>query len=208
LEDKTKDKAIKKLIIKGISNALSYSEYRLLINQLVLRSGTTGLEQSQMYMDYTKLNQQRMKRLDKTIKVNEDSKARISSISYKMTWLVLTENWCGDAAQTIPVINKLAILNPNISLKIIQRDEHLELMECFLTNGSRSIPKLLAIDPVSYDVLWTWGSRPSEATQLADEYKKEHGELTPQFKEKLQVWYNKDKGKNTVSDLMHLLSLE
>ena len=208
LENKIEEKSIRDLIKKGISKALSYNEYRLLMDHLVLKSGTTGVEQSQMYKDYTKLNQQRMKRLDKTIKVSEDSRAKIGGISYKITWLVLTESWCGDAAQTIPVINKLALLNTNISLKIIQRDEHLELMECFLTNGSRSIPKLLAIDPVSYDVLWTWGSRPSEATQLADEYKKEHGELTPQFKEKLQVWYNKDKGKNTVSDLMHLLSLE
>ncbi len=204
----TKEKAIKKLIIEGVSNALSYSEYRLLMDQLVLRSGTTGLEQTQMYMDYTKLNQQRMKRLDKTIKLPEDVKVKMGKISNKMTWLVLSESWCGDAAQTLPVINKLAETNPNISLKIIQRDEHLELMQHFLTKGSRSIPKLLAIDATTNRILWTWGPRPSEATQLADDYKKEYGELTPQFKEDLQVWYNKDKGKNTVSDLMHLLSLE
>lgn len=208
MEYKTKERAIKKLIIKGISNALSYSEYRLLMDQLALRSRTTGLEQTQMYMDYTKLNQQRMKRLDKTIKLPEDIKVKIGKISYKMTWLVLSESWCGDAAQTLPVINKLAVLNPNISLKIIQRDEHLELMQHFLSKGSRSIPKLLAIDAFTNGILWTWGPRPSEAALLADEYKKEHGELTPQFKEELQVWYNKDKGKNTVSDLIHLLSLE
>ena len=208
MEYNTKEKAIKKLINKGVSNALSYSDYRLLMDQLVLRSGTTGLEQTQMYMDYTKLNQQRMKRLDKTLKLPEDKKVKLGKISNKMTWLVLSESWCGDAAQTIPVINKLAVSNPNISLKIIHRDEHMELMLHFLTKGSRSIPKLLAIDSISNDILWTWGPRPSEASQLADDYKKEHGELTPQFKEELQVWYNKDKGKNTVSDLMHLLSLE
>ncbi|ALM09318.1 thioredoxin [Sediminicola sp. YIK13] len=203
-----KEKAIKKLISKGISQALSYSEYRLLMDQLVLRSGTTGLEQTQMYIDYTKLNQQRMKRLDKMLKLPEEIKVKIGKSSLKMTWLVLSESWCGDAAQTIPVINKLAVSNPNISLKIIQRDEHMELMQHFLTQGSRSIPKLLAIDSISNDILWTWGPRPSKAAQLAHEYKKEHGELTPQFKEELQVWYNKDKGKNTMSDLLHLLSLE
>lgn len=208
MEYKTKEKVIKKLIIKGISNALSYSEYRLLMDQLVLGSGTTGLEQTQMYMDYTKLNQQRMKRLDKTLKLSEDIRVKMGKNSKKMTWLVLSESWCGDAAQTMPVINKIAETNSNITLKIIQRDEHLELMQHFLTKGSRSIPKLLAIDPITNDILWTWGPRPSKAAQLADEYKKEHGELTPQFKEELQVWYNKDKGKNTISDLMHLLSLE
>ena len=208
MEYNTKEKAIKKLINKGVSNALSYSDYRLLMDQLVLRSGTTGLEQTQMYMDYTKLNQQRMKRLDKTIKLPEDIKVKLGKIYNKMTWLVLSESWCGDAAQTLPVINKLVETIPNISLKIIQRDEHLELMQHFLTKGSRSIPKLLAIDATTNDILWTWGPRPSEAAKLADEYKKENGELTPQFKEELQVWYNKDKGKNTVSDIRHLLSLE
>ena len=208
LEYKIEEEVVKKLMDKGIAKALSYSEYRLLMDQLVLNAGTTGLEQSQMYIEYTRLNQQRMKRLDKTMKLPEDIKVKIGEIPFKMTWLVLSESWCGDAAQTLPVMNKLAVLNPNISLKIIQRDEHLELMECFLTKGSRSIPKLLAIDTTSNEILWTWGPRPSEATQLADEYKKKHGELTPQFKEELQVWYNKDKGKNTVSDLMNLLSLE
>jgi hypothetical protein len=208
LEHKISEKVIKELIYNAISRSFSYNEYRVLLDQLVLKSGTTGVEQSQMYIDYTKLNQQRMKRLDKTIKLSEDVKIRIGEIPYKMIWLVLTESWCGDAAQTIPVIHKLALLNENIFLKIIQRDEHLELMDCFLTKGSRSIPKLLAIDPISNTVLWTWGPRPSEAALLAEEYKKEHGELTPHFKEILQVWYNTDKGKNTVVDLMKLLSLE
>ena len=208
MENKIEEKSIRDLIKKGISKALSYNEYRLLMDQLVLKSGTTGVEQSQMYKDYTKLNQQRMKRLDKTIKLPEDIVFKISENSIKMTWLVLTESWCGDAAQIIPVMNKLVESNPNISLKIIQRDEHFELMECFLTKGTRSIPKLLAIDPLSYEVLWTWGPRPSMALQLADGYKKEHGELTPQFKEELQVWYNKNRGKNTMDDLLELLSLE
>lgn len=208
LENKIEKKSIRDLIKKGISKALSYNEYRLLMDQLVLKSGTTGVEQSQMYKDYTKLNQQRMKRLDKTIKLPKDTVFKISENPIKMTWLVLSESWCGDAAQTIPIMNKLVESNPNISLKIIQRDEHFELMECFLTKGTRSIPKLLAIDPISFDVLWTWGPRPSMAVQLAVGYKKEHGELTPQFKEELQVWYNKNRGKNTMDDLLELLSLE
>lgn len=199
---------IKEHINKGISKGLSYNEYRILMEQLVLNSGTTGLEQSQMYIDYTKLNQQRMKRLDKTIKLDEQERIKLQENSLDMTWLILTESWCGDAAQVLPVLNKLALLNTNITLKIIQRDEHLELMDCFLTMGSRSIPKLLAVDSFSNDILWTWGPRPSEATQMAYNYKLENGELSPQFKEGLQVWYNRDKGKNTVADLMCLLFLE
>ncbi|MEB8345942.1 thioredoxin family protein [Flavobacteriaceae bacterium KMM 6898] len=208
MEYKIKGKASKELIIKGVSQALSYNEYGLLMDKLVLDSGTTGLEQSQMHIDYTKLNQKRMRRLDKTIKLDEEIRIKLAEISVNMTWLVLNESWCGDAAQILPVINKIASLNPYITLKIILRDENLELMECFLTKGSRSIPKLLAIDPISNDIRWTWGPRPSKAERMAYDYKKEHGELTPQFKEELQVWYNRDKGKNTVANLMGLLFLE
>ena len=178
------------------------------MDKLVMDSWTTGLEQSQSHIDYTKLNQHRMKRLDKTIRLDEETRIKIAGITANMTWLVLTESWCGDAAQTLPVLNKMASLGPGITLKIIQRDGNLELMECFLTKGSRSIPKLLAIDSISNDILWTWGPRPSKAAHMAYDYKKEHGELTPQFKEELQVWYNRDKGKNTEADLMELLFLE
>lgn len=206
--NKTKGKELGRLIAEGIAQGLLYGEYRALIDQLVLQGKTTGLEQSQMYVGYTKLNQQRMRRLDKTIKLSERIRLKIGGVSKKMTWLVLTESWCGDAAQTVPIINKLAVVNPMITIKIILRDEHPELMGNFLSHGSRSIPKLLAIDGVTNEVLWTWGSRPREATQMADEYKKKHGELTPEFKEELQVWYNRNKGKNTIDDLLGLLALE
>ncbi len=208
MENRTKGEDLGRLIDAGIAQGLLYGEYRALMDQLVLHGKTTGLEQSQTNVGYTKLNQQRMRRLDKTIKLSEEVRVKIGGVSKKMTWLVLTESWCGDAAQTIPVINKLSVVNPMITLKIILRDEHSALMGHFLSNGSRSIPKLLVINGITNEVLWTWGSRPSEAKRMADEYKMKHGELTPEFKEELQVWYNRNKGKNTIDDLLELLALE
>ncbi|MEJ1221170.1 thioredoxin family protein [Sediminicola sp. 1XM1-17] len=208
MENKTEGKKLKDLIGAGLVRGLHYGEYRSLMDQLAREGKTTGLEQSKLYSDFTKLNQQRMKRLDKTVKLEEEVRRKVAEIPNKMTWLVLTESWCGDAAQTIPVINQLALLNPNITLKLILRDENLELMEHFLSNGTRSIPKLLALDAISSEVLWTWGPRPSEARKMANDYQKMHGQLTPEFKEDLQVWYNRNKGKNTVEDLMELLFLE
>jgi hypothetical protein len=124
-----------------------------------------------------------------------------------VTWLVLTESWCGDAAHVIPVINKIAELSDHIDLKLVYRDENEALMNAFLTNGSRSIPKLIMIDSHSGEVLDTFGPRPSEATQLVLDYKAKHGVLTPEFKEELQHWYNTDKGQNTIEDLIQLLNL-
>jgi thiol-disulfide isomerase/thioredoxin len=118
---------------------------------------------------------------------------------------VITESWCGDAAHVNPVINKVAEQNPNIDLKFVLRDENPELMDVFLTNGGRAIPKLIMIDNVSGEVTNTFGPRPSIVTQMVVDYKTEHGMLTPEFKEDLQLWYNKNKGQNIIEDLVSLL---
>jgi hypothetical protein len=150
------------------------------------------------------LNSTRMKRLDKTIKIHDKTNAEIQKIKKPTTWLVLTEGWCGDAAQNLPVINKMADLNDNITLKIVLRDENLDLMDLFLTNGARAIPKLIVLDKDN-NLLDTWGPRPAVATKMVADYKTEHGALDAQLKEDLQVWYNKDKGKSTQDDFIKLL---
>jgi len=103
------------------------------------------------------------------------------------------------------VINKLAELNEGIDLRIVSRDNHPELMDNFLTNNGRSIPKLIAYDQKNGEVVDTWGPRPSEATQMVNDYKEKHGSLDPEFKENLQVWYNKNKGVNISQDLAKLI---
>ena len=106
------------------------------------------------------------------------------------------------------VINKVARLNDKITLRLVLRDENTELMEQFLSNGAMAIPKLIAIDDDSGQVIGEWGSRPTMATRMVQDQKDRFGELTPEFKQDLQVWYNKDKGQNTVNDLLSLLALE
>jgi thiol-disulfide isomerase/thioredoxin len=147
-----------------------------------------------------------MKRWDKTVKVSEEIEKRIAKFNQKITWLVLTESWCGDAAHLMPVMNKIAELNENIDFKVILRDKNDELMNQFLTNGSKSIPKLIVIDNETGDVLNSYGPRPNEATKMVSDYKNDHGKLTLEFKEDLQRWYNKDKGQSTLKDLTAMLS--
>ncbi len=199
---------VQHIIANSIKKAMTYNEYRLLVSKLLEEGKSTGPEQTQSLLDYSKLNDRRMHRLDKTIKIPEDAANKIKSYSKKVTWLVISEGWCGDSAQTLPVINKVASLNENISLKIVLRDEHPDLMDAFLTNGSRAIPKLIMIDDESQEIIDTWGPRPSVATKMVKEFKAQHGALTPEFKQDLQIWYNKDKGESTVNDLLQLLSLE
>jgi thioredoxin family protein len=206
LEDKKE--STEELVQKGISKGISYQKYRALVDALALEGKSTGPEQIDTLIHYTNLNDKRMKRLDKTLKINEGAIAKIRGIDKEITWLVLTESWCGDAAQTIPMINKVAELNDRISLKMILRDENVDIMNRFLINEAMSIPRLVMVESQTGDVIGQWGSRPSVATQMVMDYKDEHGKLTPEFKQDLQLWYNKDKGQSTLEDLLGLLSLE
>jgi hypothetical protein len=195
---------MKNIIEKSLENTNSYKEYKDLIKELLAKNKSTGPNQSEDITNYSMLNDRRMKRLDKTIKISEETTTKIQKVTEAQTWLLLTEGWCGDAAQNLPVINKMADLNDQIHLKIVLRDENLELMDLFLTNGGRSIPKLIALDKDN-NVINTWGPRPAVAAKMVADYKAENGSLDAHFKEDLQVWYNKDKGKSTQEDFIKLL---
>lgn len=196
---------LSKIINDSLTKSTSYQEYRELVKELVAKNGTTGETQSEALANYTMLNDRRMKRWDKTIKVSDEVKAEVAAVDRDMTWIVLTESWCGDAAHLMPVMNKVADLNDGIDFRVVLRDENEALMNQFLTNGGKSIPKLIMLDNTTGDIVNTFGPRPSEATKLVNDYKAEHGKLTPEFKEDLQQWYNKDKGQNAIKDLVALL---
>ena len=195
---------MKDIISKSLENTYTYQEYRDLVKDLLAEGKSTGPEQSDYILNYSKLNDSRMKRLDKTTKISDETAQEIQKLATPQTWLVLTEGWCGDAAQNLPVIHKMAELNKNINLKLVLRDENLALMDLFLTNGGRSIPKLIALD-TDNNVIDTWGPRPKVATKMVADYKEKNGSLDPQFKEYLQVWYNKDKGLSTQEDFVSLI---
>lgn len=145
-----------------LEDSLSYAEYRALVRQLLAEGKSTGLKQSDSLLEYTRLNEQRMNRIEKTFHPEESVAAQLRQIDQPVLWLVITEGWCGDAAQIVPVLERLAAGNPLIQLRFILRDENLPTMDAFLTNGGRSIPKLIFIDPESRRVLGSWGPRPAE----------------------------------------------
>ena len=205
--DVAKTPSVNQIIEQSLSQAINYQDYRALVHQLALEGSTSGAEKTEDLANYTLLSDRRMKRWDKTLKISEVDQETISNFDGNVTWLVITESWCGDAAHVIPVLNKMAELSNGIALKLVFRDENEALMNHFLTNGGKSIAKLIMIDNATGDVLGTFGPRPSEATALVEAYKAEHGKLAPEFKETLQAWYNHDKGQNVVKDVLQLLSL-
>ncbi|MDC6385129.1 thioredoxin family protein [Flagellimonas taeanensis] len=193
---------------EALSKGKDYQEYRERVHRLAEEGKTTGPEQSEARINFTQLNDQRMRRWEKTFKMPEDVHEKLSKLDSKLVFLVLTESWCGDAAASLPIMDQIARKAKNIELKIVLRDENLELMDAFLTKGSRSIPKLIVLDKNKEQIVGEWGPRPSVATEMVEAFKAAHGKLTDGFKQDLQVWYNKDKGKNILGDILQLLALE
>lgn len=134
------------------------------------------------------------------------TQATISSLQNKHTWLVLTESWCGDAAQILPLLNKLAELNSNIDLRLILRDESIALMDNFLTNGGRSIPKLIMLNE-QQEVIGSWGPRPVEAQTFYNQWRNDPNQSPyKEFQVEMQKWYLKDKGISTFREIREILA--
>ena len=187
-----------------IDRSLSYEEYLDLIDRLLAEGKTTGPNQSEEMTHYAKLNRQRMKRLANSVNLDDQTKLAASSLKRRMIWLIVTEGWCGDAAQNVPVIEKIAAAGDNIETRYILRDENPELMDRFLTNGARSIPKLIALDAGTLTVLGTWGARPLEAQQLYQKLKEEKL-AKPLIMENLQRWYNSDGSRSLQMEFQQLI---
>lgn len=198
----------KDLLQTALADALDYESYMTLMSSLVFDGKSTGIEQSEALSNYTMLNQKRMQRLNKTLKISEEISDRIAADPRVLVFLVLTESWCGDAAQSVPMWAKAAALNSNWSVLLVSRDTHPALMDAYLTAGARSIPKVLVIEPATHRVLFDWGPRPSTLTQMVLDFKAAHGLLTADFKKDLQQWYNKDKGQTTLTDMCSLLEIK
>jgi hypothetical protein len=189
-----------------LDKAYSYSQYREMIDNLMAEDKTTGENHSEAMLHYTKMNTYRMKRLDKTTELLPELEERLKQVERPIIWLVLTEAWCGDAAQIIPVLQKMADQTEHIELKLILRDQNLEIMDEFLTNGrSRSIPKLVVLDAESLDVLGDWGPRPTEVQEMYDDWRENDGEDYREISEALQKWYANDKTKTTQAELLPYL---
>ena len=187
-----------------IEKSMTYAEYIKLIDDLLLDGKTTGTNQSEAMFNYGKLNRQRMHRLEKTIVLNDSLREKAGRADRKMIWLIITEGWCGDAAQNIPTIEKIAAASENIETRYVLRDENLELMDAYLTGNARSIPKLIALDAETLEELGTWGPRAQAAMDYFVEMR-DSGMEKPEMMENLQRWYLKDKERSVQAEFENLL---
>jgi hypothetical protein len=188
----------------SFNHGIDYPTYRDLIKSLLEVGKTTGENHSDAMIAYTKMNDTRMDRWDKKVKLDYGLIQKIKSME-PMKWLIITEGWCGDAAQNIPFIAKLANENPDIDLKLILRDEHPTVMDQYLTNGARSIPVLVMMDE-NFKELGKWGPRPAPVQDKVMEAKKNPDLDQMAFIESNHKWYASDKNQTIAKEFDQILN--
>ncbi len=187
-----------------IKQGMNYPEYLALIEQLLSGDKTTSGDHSPGMIGATRLNVQRMARLDKKLKLSEETLETLQALEIPLYWVVFTEAWCGDAAQNIPVFAKMAEASENIELKLLLRDEHPEVMDSFLSENRKAIPKLVCLRQENLEVLGTWGPRPAPAQELMKSFNPI--QTQEEFIHMIHSWYNKDKGKVVQKELMNIVN--
>jgi hypothetical protein len=182
-----------------ISMSIDYNQYRLKMEQDLQLNPDTKIR------EYINLNTHRMSRVEKTYHPDPILAERVKSLHHKTYWLILAEHWCGDAAQTLPVFQKIAELSQGmIEIKLVYRDENPELMDVYLTGESRSIPKLIQLDK-HYNVTGIWGPRPTPAQKLVKQLKA-NPETAATYSTELHKWYAGDKQKSLEAEISKLIT--
>jgi hypothetical protein len=131
--------------------------------------------------------------------VSDDARARVAALGTPWHLLVLAEDWCGDAVNTLPVMARLTEGASNLDLRILPRDANLDLMDAHLTNGARSIPIVIVLDDEYAERGW-WGPRPGALqTWVMTE-----GRLLDKDARYREVrrWYARDHGASTVDEIL------
>lgn len=154
--------------------------------------------------DKLPINMQRIKRILKTMVVSEDDLNKLSALNEMHKWIVISEHWCGDSAQILPAMYKVAeASNGKIELRIIYRDVNPEFMDAHLTNGGRSIPKLIQLNS-QFEVTGMYGPRPEYAMQLVKRLKSDSATAST-YAEEVHKWYAQDKQQSILKDLLQLV---
>jgi hypothetical protein len=185
-------------------NGMTPAEYRRYFETEVARAGQAAAVSQDPYVRYLPLNLQRAVRIEATYTPSNKVQTAAQAIKGPQLWMVLTEPWCGDSAQNLPYIAKIAACNASIDLRILLRDRNPDIMDAYLTNGTRSIPKLVAFDWQGRE-LFQWGPRPQPAVELFHQLK-ESGAPQEEVMHKLHLWYGRNRGRVLEDEFIALLS--
>ena len=191
-------------IKNAFSKGLTFSQFIEKTQKHVDQTDVSQLDDEARFIhEYTSLNIRRMNRVLKTHSVEETLAEKLKSISSKQHWMLITEGWCGDSAQSSPEFHKMSLLNNNIELRIVERDTFPEVMDLYLTNGKKSIPILVVFDD-EWNQLYKWGARPAALQTRIDELIAVNTP-TDVWMEEIHLWYAKNRGQELYKELNSLI---
>lgn len=201
LISKLKNKKMK--VTKEFYNTLpDFEAYYTQIKELFDDGKTTGPNQSEAMLNYTKLALARTKRGLKTFKLKPEL-IELAKKHKSKHWFLISEAWCGDAGNIIPLMKILSDEIEGVTLKVMLRDEYPEVMDSYLTNGGKSIPIFILFDE-DFNQLKKWGPRPEPAQSMVIDHKENPTLSYEDFSVELQKWYVQDKTDTLQNELIAL----
>jgi len=187
-------------LLPYLEKGLSYPDYLRKIEDQLYDLEKSGDEKG--YAKYYSINLKRIERLDHNFQLSDEQKEKLKSTNPNFKLLIISEGWCGDAAQSMPVVN--VMMNElGVEQKIVLRDENPELMDAYLTDGSRSIPVYIGVDANGNEI-FRFGPRPKAGMEMLKKHKENPETYTDdEFHKDLQVWYNHDKGESIFNEFLN-----
>jgi hypothetical protein len=139
----------------------------------------------------------------RTARVPDALVAQAATLGPGFRLVAIVEDWCGDAANTVPVVAALVERLSGVELRLVRRDEHPDLLDRFLTGTSRSIPIVVVLTE-GMEELGRWGPRPAVLQAWVMEKKRAGAgsELYPEMRR----WYAQDKGESTLREIIRLMA--
>jgi hypothetical protein len=165
----------------------------------------TRFERAPTYLEYVAAAQANVdlwRAVYQIARVPDDLAARAAALPADRHLLILSEDWCGDAVNTVPLIARLADAAPRVDLRVLARDQNPDLMDSHLTNGSRSIPVAIVYD-ASFTEIGCWGPRP----RVLQRWVMGEGKALPKDEKYREIrrWYARDRGRSTYEEVLQLL---
>lgn len=190
-----------------LAQAMTYQQYMALSKERFSAKMTTSDDpnyNTEQILGFTKLNFSRMARLEKTTTLTPEVAEALALVPEPWIWLVVVESWCGDVAQTLPVMQHMADQSGQIELRLLLRDQNLPLIDAHRTNGGRAIPKLICLRQRDLTQLGTWGPRPAALQAEMDHWKSDNLPFD-QVIERAHGWYAKDRTHHTQAELADMI---
>jgi len=129
---------------------------------------------------------------------------RVAATGRRWHLLAVSEDWCGDSMNILPWVDALADGSASLDLRIIERDQHLDLMDQHLTNGrSRAIPIVILLDDLFVERAW-WGPRPLAVEKWFETPEAQALSKDERYKE-LRVRYSRDRGRAILDEITAMI---